>query len=208
MLLAVLVAAFTTCLLVANIITVKLVAVGGWIVPAGVIAYPLTFLFTDVISELYGRKTAVRVVWIGFGASLLMLALIYIARLLPGAAIWEGGAAYEAVFGMVPRVVLASMLAYLVSQHHDVIAFHFWRRVTGGRYLWLRNNASTVVSQALDTTIFITVAFWGLVPPEVVWNLMLTQFLIKIGIAALDTPFCYLLVARLRRHVTPDGAVG
>ncbi len=208
MLLAVLVAAFTTCLLVANIITVKLVAVGGWIVPAGVIAYPLTFLFSDVISELYGRKTAVRVVWIGFGASLLMLALIYIARLLPGAAIWDGGAAYEAVFGMVPRVVLASMLAYLVSQHHDVIAFHFWRRVTGGRYLWLRNNASTVVSQALDTTIFITVAFWGLVPPEVVWNLMLTQFLIKIGIAALDTPFCYLMVARLRRHVTPDGAVG
>ena len=111
MLLAVLVAAFTNCLLVANNITVKLVAVGGWIVPAGVIAYPLTFLFSDVISELYGRRTAVRVVWIGFGASLLMLALVYIARLLPGAAIWEGGAAYEAVFGMVPRVVLASMLA-------------------------------------------------------------------------------------------------
>lgn len=203
MLLAVLVAAFTTCLLVANIITVKLVAVGGWIVPAGVIAYPLTFLFTDVISELYGRKTAVRVVWIGFGASLLMLLMIYLARLLPGAAIWEGGAAYEAVLGMVPRVVLASMLAYLVSQHHDVVAFHFWRRVTGGRYLWLRNNASTVVSQALDTTIFIAVAFWGLVPPEVIWNLMLTQFLIKIGIAVLDTPFVYLMVAQLRRRVPP-----
>jgi len=209
MLLAVLVAAFTTCLLVANIITVNLVAVGIWaVVPAGVIAYPLTFLFTDVISELYGRRTAVRVVWIGFGASLLMLAMIYLARLLPGAAIWEGGAAYEAVFGMVPRVVLASMLAYLVSQHHDVIAFHFWRRVTGGRFLWLRNNASTMVSQALDTTIFIAVAFWGLVPPEVVWNLMLTQFLIKIAIAALDTPFCYLMVSLLRRRVTPDGAVG
>jgi queuosine precursor transporter len=205
MLLAVLVAAFTTCLLVANIITVKLVAVGGWIVPAGVIAYPLTFLFTDVISELYGRKTAGRVVWIGFGASLLMLLLIYGARLLPEAAIWEGGAAYEAVLGMVPRVVLASMLAYLVSQHHDVVAFHFWRRVTGGRYLWLRNNASTVVSQALDTTIFVAVAFWGLVPPEVVWNLMLTQFLIKIGIAVLDTPLCYLMVSLLRRRVPPAG---
>jgi len=189
--------------LVANIITVKLVAVGGWIVPAGVIAYPLTFLFTDVISELYGRKTAGRVVWIGFGASLLMLAMIYLARLLPGAAIWEGGPAYEAVLGMVPRVVLASMLAYLVSQHFDVAAFHFWRHVTGGRYLWLRNNASTIFSQALDTSIFITVAFWGLVPLEVIWNLMLTQFLIKIGIAVLDTPFCYLMVGLLRRRVTP-----
>ena len=126
--------------------------------------------------------------------------------MLPGAAIWEGGAAYEAVFGMVPRVVLASMLAYLVSQHHDVVAFHFWRRVTGGRYLWLRNNASTLVSQALDSAIFITVAFWGLLPPAVVWNLMLTQFLIKIGIAVLDTPFCYLLVGLLRRHVSPEKA--
>jgi uncharacterized integral membrane protein (TIGR00697 family) len=203
MLLAVLVAVFTTTLLVANIIAVKLVAIGGWVVPAGVIAYPLTFLLSDVISELYGRKTAGRVVWIGFGASLVMVLLIYVARVLPSAAIWEGGAAYEAVFGMVPRVVLASMLAYLVSQHHDVIAFHFWRRATGGRYLWLRNNASTVVSQALDTTIFIAVAFWGLLPNAVVWNLMLTQFVIKIIIAVLDTPFCYLLVAFLRRRVSP-----
>ncbi len=204
MILAVLVALFTTCLVVSNIIAVKLVAVGDWVVPAGVIAYPLTFLISDVVSELYGRKTAGRVVWTGFAASLLMLLLVYGARALPAAGFWQGEAAYDAVLGMVPRVVGASMVAYLVSQHHDVIAFHFWRRVTGGPYLWLRNNASTVVSQALDTGIFITAAFWGVVPPEVVWNMMLTQFLLKLGIAVVDTPFCYLAVGLLRPRLKPE----
>ncbi len=210
MILTVLAALFTTCLLVANIIAVKLVSIGGWIVPAGVIAYPLTFLFTDVITELYGRRVATRVIWIGFSASVLMLALVYGGKLLPPAVFWEGQAAYDTILGMVPRLVLASMVAYLVSQHHDVVAFHFWRNKTGGRFLWLRNNASTMVSQALDTGLFITIAFWGIVPGEVLVNMLVMQYVIKLIIAAGDTPFCYLLVALLRKRVEsslPPGAV-
>lgn len=201
MILVVLAVVFTTCLVIANIIAVKLVAVGSWTVPAGVIAYPLTFLLTDVITEIYGRQTATRVVWAAFGANLLMVLLIYGSRVLPPAAIWQGQPAYEAVLGFVPRLVLASMVAYLVSQHHDVYSFHFWRRKTGGRHLWLRNNASTMVSQALDTALFITIAFWGVVPTAILLNMLLTQYLIKLAIAAADTPFCYLLVALLRNRV-------
>jgi len=160
MILVVLATLFATCLLVANIIAVKLVSIGGWVVPAGVIAYPLTFLFTDVITELYGRKIASRVIWVGFGASILMVILVFGGRLLPPAAIWEDQSAYESIFSMLPRITLASMIAYLVSQHHDVFAFHFWRQKTKGRFLWLRNNGSTMVSQVLDTGIFITIAFW------------------------------------------------
>jgi uncharacterized integral membrane protein (TIGR00697 family) len=203
MVLAVLATLFVTCLITANIITVKLIAIGGWIVPAGIIAYPLTFLFTDVITELYGRKTASRVVWLGFGASILMVILVVGGRLLPPASFWEGQAAYDSILGMVPRIVLASMIAYLVSQHHDVFAFQFWREKTKSRFLWLRNNASTMVSQALDTVLFITIAFWGIVPNSVLVNMLVTQYVIKLGIAALDTPFCYLMVYFLKNKIKP-----
>ncbi len=208
MILVTLATLFGTCLLVANIIAVKLVSIGGWVFPAGIIAYPLTFLFTDVITELYGRRTASKIVWIGFGANLLMVLLVFGGKLLPVAPFWEGQPAYESILGMVPRVVLASMIAYLVSQHHDVFAFQFWRKKTGGRFLWLRNNASTMVSQALDTGLFITIAFWGIVPAGVLSNMLLTQYIIKLIMAALDTPFCYLLVALLRGRVRPSAPVG
>ncbi len=208
MILVVLATLFATCLLVANIISVKLVSIGGWVVPAGVIAYPLTFLFTDVIAELYGRKIAARVVWVGFGASILMVILVFGGRLLPPAPIWEGQSAYESILGMVPRITLASMIAYLVSQHHDVFAFHFWRRKTKGRFLWLRNNASTMVSQALDTGLFITIAFWGIYSTEILLNMLRTQYIIKLAIAACDTPFCYMLVSLLRGRVKQTPPVG
>ena len=200
MVLVVLATLFTTCLLVANIIAVKLVSIGGWVVPAGIIAYPLTFLFTDVISELYGRRIASRVVWIGFGANILMVILVYGGKLLPPAPFWEIQPAYEFILSMIPRVVLASMTAYLISQHHDVFAFYFWRQKTKGRFLWLRNNASTMVSQALDTGVFITIAFWGIVPAGTLANMLLSQYIIKLAIAAGDTPFCYLLVGLLKER--------
>jgi hypothetical protein len=203
MILVVLATLFTTCLIVANIIAVKLISIFGWVVPAGIIAYPLTFLFTDVIAELYGRKIASRVVWAGFGANILMVILIFGGKLLPPAAIWQDQLAYESILGMVPRIVLASMIAYLISQHHDVFAFHFWRQKTKGRFLWLRNNASTMVSQALDTGLFITIAFWGTVPIAVVTEMLLTQYVMKLIIAVCDTPFCYLLVALLKSRVKP-----
>jgi len=203
MILVVLATLFTACLLVANIIAVKLISIGGWVVPAGIIAYPLTFLFTDVIAELYGRRIASRVIWAGFGANLLMVILIFGGKLLPPATIWGSQSAYESILGMVPRIVLASMIAYLISQHHDVFAFHFWRQKTKGRFLWLRNNASTMVSQALDTGLFIPIAFWGTVSTEVLTEMLLTQYIIKLVIAAGDTPFCYLLVALLKNKVKP-----
>ena len=208
MILVVLATSFATCLLVANIIAVKLVSIGGWVVPAGVIAYPLTFLFTDVITELYGRKIASRVIWLGFGVSVLMVILVFGGGLLPPAPFWEGQSAYQSILGMVPRITLASMIAYLVSQHHDVFAFHFWRQKTKGRFLWLRNNASTMVSQALDTSIFITIAFWGTVPTGTLTNMLLSQYVIKLVIAAVDTPFCYLLVGLLRERVKQTPLVG
>jgi uncharacterized integral membrane protein (TIGR00697 family) len=201
MILVVLASLFTTCLLIANILSVKLISIGGWVFPAGVIAYPLTFLITDVISELYGRKIASKIIWAGFGANLLMVVFVFGGKVLPPAPFWESQAAYETIMGIVPRIVVASMTAYLVSQHYDVFAFHYWRRKTKAKYLWLRNNASTMVSQGLDTGLFITLAFWGIVPTNILVNMLLTQYVIKLIIAVCDTPFCYLLVVLLRDKV-------
>ena len=198
MILSALAMSFVTLLVVANIVAVKPVAFGGWVLPAGTVAYPFTFLVTDTISELYGRRVATRVVWYGFGLSAAMVVLVYVAQVLPAADFWEGQRAYETILGSVPRVVLASLTAYLVSQHCDVLVFHHLRRVTDGRHLWFRNNASTMLSQAIDTTLFISIAFAGAVPASVLWNMMATQYLVKVGVAAVDTPIVYLLVGWIK----------
>lgn len=191
--------AFGTLLIVANVMAVKLISVGSFVVPVAVIAYPLTFLVTDTISEIFGRKTATRVVWLGFLMNIVMVLLIYIGKIIPPVSFWGGQEAYETIFGSVPRIVLASMAAYLVSQHHDVFAFHFWRNVTKARFLWLRNNASTMVSQGIDTVLFISIAFVGTVPTNVLLNMIVGQYLIKLAIAVADTPVCYALVGLIRR---------
>ena len=189
---------FATLLLVANIIAVKPVALGGWVLPAGVIAYPFTFLITDTISELYGRRVATRVVWYGFVLSAAMAILVYIAKVLPAAVFWQNQSAYDSILGSVPRLILGSMIAYLMSQHIDVVMFHILRHFTSGRHLWLRNTASTTISQSIDTVLFISIAFSGSVPPSVLWNMMATQYVIKVGIAFADTPLVYALVASIR----------
>lgn len=197
--LAVLAMAFTTFLVVANIIATKIVTLGGWNVSVSFIAYPLTFLVTDTISEVYGRRTVTVVVWTGFALSLLVVLLTYVGGVIPAASFWEGQQAYDDILGSVPRIVLASMVAYLISQNNDVILFHVLKRVTKDRHLWLRNNGSTIVSQALDSAVFVSIAFAGTVPGDVLWELIYVQYVIKLGIAALDTPLVYALVGAVRR---------
>ena len=137
-----------------------------------------------------------------------MVILVFAGGLLPPAPFWEGQSAYESILGMVPRITLASMIAYLVSQHHDVFAFHFWRQKTKARFLWLRNNASTMVSQVLDTGVFIPIAFWGTVPTGILVDMLLSQYIIKLAIAAGDTPFCYMLVGLLKGKVKQSPPIG
>jgi len=185
---------FGSLLLMANILATKLISLGGWIIPGGFIVYPLTFLLTDIINEVYGRQTASKVVWLGFMVNVLAVLFIWIGGLLPAPDFWGGEAAYDMILGATPRIVAASMAAYLLSQHSDVFAFHFWRKQTRGRHLWFRNNASTMMSQTIDTLIFITIAFYGTVPANVLWNMIVTQYVVKLIVAAIDTPLLYILV--------------
>ena len=190
---------FMACLLGSNIIAVKLINVGSWVISAGILMYPLTFLFTDTISEIFGRRQATFVVWFGFIGNVLLVLVIYFAGIIPAPVFWEGQEAYNTILGAVPRIVLGSMIGYLVSQNIDVLGFHFLKQATDGRFLWLRNNGSTMISQSIDTVIFLVIAFAGLVPAQVLWQMIWMQYLLKLAIAAVDTPFVYLLVNILKK---------
>ncbi len=184
---------FATLTVVANIIASKLVTVGNIIVPAGVIVYSATFLITDVLGEIYGKEYGKKAVVTGFFANIIATLAIVTAILWKPAPIGiETAKDFKKVFGLTPRIVVASMVAYIISQTHDVYAFHFWKEKTKGRHLWLRNNASTIVSQLIDTCTFITLAFYGVVSNNILIRMIAGQYIIKVLIALLDTPFMYI----------------
>ncbi len=183
---------FVTSLIIANVIAGKVVDLWGLIIPAAFVTYGFTFLFTDLISEFYGKKEAIKTVWFGFGATIFAAGLIFLGQLMPSAVFAkEAGDAYNIILGMNYRFVVASMTAYLIAQNIDVFLFHFWKKLTGGKYKWIRNNFSTMISQFVDTAIFITIAFFGSVPALGV--MIVSQYIGKLFIAAIDTPVFYLL---------------
>ncbi|MGB3943979.1 MAG: queuosine precursor transporter [Methanothrix sp.] len=199
--LEIVVGVFASLTVLANLLAVKTIAFGPFIAPAAVLVYASTFLLTDILSELFGEEKARLAVWAGFLANVVMLVSVLIALRWSASPLMDSqlASSFDAVFGFAPRIVVASMIAYLVSQHHDVWAYGFWRKKTGGRHIWLRNNASTIASQGIDSLIFITLAFYGLVPNSVLIQMIAGQYVIKILIAALDTPFIYLALAAARR---------
>ena len=182
---------FIGLLIICNVIASKIMTIWIFTVPTAIWAYSLTFLVSDVICDVYGRERAKQVVLAGFVASLVAIILVIVAIWSPPAVFYNDQKAFETVLGLMPRIVFASMVAYLISQLHDVYVFDFWRRRTGGRHLWFRNNASTMTSQAIDTVVFIILAFYGMFP---VGAMILSHIGLKWIIAICDTPFCYLLV--------------
>ena len=226
----VLAALFITSLITAQLIAVKLLAVpfpgslpivgGSVLVPAGVLAYALTFFASDCYAELYGRRPAQIMVNVGFGMNFVMLALVWLAIAAPGSPAGVDPATFESVLGLSTNIVLGSLGAYIVSQNWDVIAFHVIGDWTDGEHLWLRNLGSTGTSQLIDTAIFVLLAFFlvpsalGIgqaLPGAVLVQLIVGQYILKLLIALLDTPFVYAVVGYMRsaglaesRRITAD----
>ena len=195
-------ALFSGLLVVSNILGVKLFAVGDFMLPAAIIVYMATFLITDVIGEVYGRRNARITVRAGFFTQVVVLSFIYLAIELPPAPAFAMQTEYEMILGGGFRIIAASLVSYLVSQNLDVSIFHKLKARHGDKKLWLRNNASTGIAQLVDTSIFITIAFWGVVPPEAMFGMIVAQYIAKMIIALIDTPIVYLFVkiARSRKH--------
>jgi uncharacterized integral membrane protein (TIGR00697 family) len=225
---SVLMAGFVMVLVLTNIIGVKLFLAFPELLPnglfgepvtltTGILTYPITFLFTDIVCEVFGRKRANLMVYTGFAMSLFSLILVQVALVVPGSTVWPAGnpnyetveamqTAFDSVFTLPGILIFASMSAYIVAQLMDVRLFHFWKRVTNGRHLWLRNNGSTMVSQLADTVIVNSIFLgFGLgLPWDIVGKIIVAVYLFKIGMAALDTPLIYLGVALLRSYINAD----
>jgi hypothetical protein len=149
----------------ANIFANKIVMFWKFSVPAGVLVFSMTFLITDILSEKWGKKTARKAVWIGFFVSLILAVSLLIVINWEAAPYGkEFAEKFNEVLFLTPRIIIAGFIAYIFSQNHDVWAFHFWKKLTKGKNLWLRNNASTIVSQFIDSAIFVSIAFYGVFP--------------------------------------------
>jgi hypothetical protein len=183
---------FACFTVVANIIASKIVVFGPFTVPAAVLVYSTTFLLTDFLSELYSEKEAIKAVYIGFISNVVLVISVWVAVQWQAAPFWQGQAAFESIFGIVPRIVLGSMIAYIVSQNLDVKIFMFFKNKYP-KHLWLRNNAGTMVSQLIDTVIFITISFYGTTSLGILMSLVMGQYIVKWIIAVFDTPFLYLV---------------
>jgi len=171
--------------------------VAGLVGPAAVICYSLTFALTDTITELWGKERTKLIVKYGFIVSIISALFIRLAIIMPAAPFWTDQDAYRLILGSNLRIVAASLIAYLISQYHDIWAFVFWKNITKGKHLWLRNNLSTGASQLIDTVIFITLAFAGMGIPLL--PIIFGQYIIKIVIALLDTPIVYFLVNLIKK---------
>ena len=202
------VALFVTCLLIANILAVKLIMFGGLILPAGMILFPLSYILADVLTEVYGYRRMRQVIWLGFVCNLIAVAAIAVAGALPAAPFWNDQPAYDVILGATPRILAASFLAYLIGEFANAYVLARLKVATGGRHLWLRTIASTLIGQALDSAVFIAIAFAGILPTPVLLGAIMTQWLAKSAYEALATPLTYAAVAFLRRREGVDAYDG
>lgn len=200
--LVIIISIFITCLITANVIAVKIVAFGSFVLPAAIFVFPVSYIFGDILTEVYGYKTARRVIWLGFACNLIFVFFAWIGQLLPPADFWSGQDAYKAILGYTPRLLAASFAGYLVGEFINSFVLARMKVLTKGRWLWMRTIGSTILGEGLDTAIFITVAFIG--TPAFAFGLIFNHWVSKVGIEVIFTPATYAIVNWLKRKENID----
>jgi len=200
--LVIITAIFVTCLITANIIAVKVISLGPIMLPAAIFIFPLSYIFGDTLTEVYGYRQARKVIWLGFICNLIFVIFVWIGQILPPAPFWEGQKAYESILGYTPRLLAASFLGYLAGEFTNSFILAKMKIMTQGRWLWSRTIGSTVFGQGLDTSIFITLAFIG--TPSFVPIMILYHWLAKTAIEAIATPLTYAIVNFLKKKEAID----
>ena len=192
---------FISTLVAANLLGSKITTIAGVAVSVGIFAYPFSFLITDIVAEVFGKEKTKKFILSGFISLIAVILLTALAIILPPAGRYQFNEEYRIIFSASLRITIASLIAFTLAQYHDVWAFHFWKKKTGGRWLWLRNNLSTIVSQFIDTTIFMFVAFYLITPKftaEFIFALIIPYWIFKIVFALLDMPLVYAGVKWLK----------
>ena len=200
--LVIITAIFITCLITANVIAVKVISLGPVILPAAIFIFPLSYIFGDVLTEVYGYRQARKVIWLGFICNLIFVIFAWLGQVLPPAPFWGGQEAYESILGYTPRLLAASFCGYLAGEFANSFILAKMKILTRGRWLWSRTIGSTIVGQGLDTSIFITLAFIG--TPSFVPIMILYHWLAKTIIESLATPLTYTIVNSLKKKEAID----
>jgi uncharacterized integral membrane protein (TIGR00697 family) len=193
-------AVFITCLITANITAVKLITIFGLVLPAAIVIFPMSYIFGDILTEVYGYRQARRVIWLGFFCNLIAVVAIWLGQVLPAASFWNGQTAYERILGYTPRLLLASFLAYLLGEFVNSFIMAKMKIATQGRWLWTRTIGSTVVGEGLDSLVFMTIAFMGEIPTAGLALAIITQWLVKSAYETAVTPCTYAAVRFLKRR--------
>ena len=195
-------AIFVTCLITANVIAVKVISLGPIILPAAIFVFPLSYIFGDVLTEVYGYRWARKVIWLGFVCNLIFVIFVWVGQILPAASFWEGQEAYESILGYIPRLLAASFCGYLIGEFANSFILAKMKILTQGRWLWSRTIGSTIVGQGLDTSVFIVLAFVG--TPSFMPIMILYHWLAKTIIEALATPLTYTIVNFMKKKEAID----
>jgi len=195
---------FVTCLIVSNIIVAKIVSVGGIVMSAAIVIFPVSYIFGDILTEVYGYARSRQIIWIGFACNALAVLAIQAGSLLPAADFWDGQAAYERILGYTPRILVASLIAYLAGEFVNSFVLAKMKILTKGRWLWSRTITSTLFGQAFDTVVFTIIAFAGVLTIEAMISITIVEWALKSAYEAFATPVTYATVNYLKRTEQVD----
>jgi uncharacterized integral membrane protein (TIGR00697 family) len=197
-------ALFVAVLLISNIASSKIVKLGPFTFDGGTLLFPISYIFGDILTEVYGYRRSRRVIWVGFGCAALMAIVLAIVGALPPADGWEYQKAYEAILGTTPRIVLASLIAYFAGEFSNSYTLAKMKILTQGRWLWTRTIGSTLIGEGVDTILFVTIAFAGTLPWALFWSIVVSNYVFKVGLEAVMTPITYRITNFLKREEKED----
>jgi hypothetical protein len=195
---------FVAVLLISNVASSKIVELGPFTFDGGTLLFPISYIFGDILTEVYGYRRSRRVIWAGFGSAALMAGVFALVGALPPAEGWPYQEAYEAILGITPRIVLGSLIAYFAGEFSNSYTLARMKVLTQGRWLWTRTIGSTLVGEGVDTVLFVTIAFAGTLPWSLFWSIVISNYVFKVGLEVVMTPVTYRVTNHLKQTENED----
>lgn len=197
-------AAFVGVLIISNVASTKIVQAGPFTFDGGTILFPIAYIFGDVLTEVYGYRRSRRVIWTGFFWIALASIVFGIVDAMPAADGYELSGAFHSILGQVPRIVIASLIAYFAGEFSNSFVLAKLKLITRGRWLWVRTIGSTIIGEGVDTAIFVMIAFWSDLPADLIISIIVSNYIFKVGVEALFTPVTYWVVSSLKKIESED----
>jgi queuosine precursor transporter len=190
---------FTTCLILSNILAVKIINIGNWAAPAGVLIFPLAYILNDVIAEVWGYRKARLIIWAGFAMNLLTVLFFSVSIVMPSAPFWQNQEAFQTIIGLTPRIVLASLTAYLAGSFLNAFILSRMKVRSNGKFFGIRAVVSTLAGESIDSLLFITIAFAGIFPMYALLTMVVTQTLLKTTYEIIILPITTIVVVKIKQ---------